>query len=133
MLQSNDLKGSIIGSTETSLEEDAQASMYKIDGYSKFIPGNRSWGPRGGVGLYLDKNFKYRVLLRYTIRQWLTVLLPVCFLVIVTYRCEKRFSKIEFCEWLLAELRELKNRENGDLSERFQHRYSSRLKVFVEN
>ena len=59
LLQCNDLRPSIIGLTETWLEGDAQASMYNIDAYSKLIPCNRSWGPRGGVDLYLDKKCKY--------------------------------------------------------------------------
>ena len=48
--------------------KDAQASVYNIDDYSKFIPCNRSWGPRGGVGLYLYKKFKYRVPLKDSLR-----------------------------------------------------------------
>ena len=105
-LECKDLKPSIITSTETWLGGDAQSSVYNIDGYSNFIP-CKSWAPRGGVGIYLDKEFKYPVLLKDTVREWLIVevLLPVKFPFIATYRCEKRFSKSEFCEWLLEELK----------------------------
>ena len=105
----NQLKPTIIGFTETWLEEERQAKLYKLPGYHNLIPCNRSWGTRGGVGLMLDKKLKYRVLLKDTTHEWLVVevVSPINFIIMVTYRCENRFSRKVYCEWLLEELSRL--------------------------
>ena len=42
-----------------------------LNGYQKHIACNRSWGPRGGVGVMLQEGVKFRVILKDTVREWL--------------------------------------------------------------
>ena len=59
--------------------------------------------------MLIDKKFKYKVLLKDTIREWLVVEIvsPSNFIVMVSYRCEKRYSKKAYSEWLFEELSRL--------------------------
>ena len=95
-LLSADLKPTIIGFTETWL-------LYRLKGYQKLIACNRSRGPRGGVGVMLQEGIKFRVILKDTVREWLVVetTSPFNLIIIVTYRCEKEYSRNEYCEWFL--------------------------------
>ena len=100
------LKPVIISFTETWLREEKEAELYRLKGYQKLIACNRSWGPRGGVGIMLQEGIKFKVILKDTVREWLVVetTSPFNLIIIVTYRCEKKYSRNEYCEWLLETL-----------------------------
>ena len=58
----------------------------------------RSFGERGGVALWLDKNFSYRVALNDTVREWLLleILSPIKLFVGVTYRCHLKIKEPKY-------------------------------------
>ena len=73
LLITKTMKPTVIGLTETWLETNDMAKMFRLKGYHKLITCNRDWGKRGGVGFYIDDKLKFRVLLKDTTREWLMV------------------------------------------------------------
>ena len=63
--------------------------------------------------LYIKSGLQFRVLKKDTEREWLLVEIMTMksFLVGVSYRCKRKFSKGTYCEWLLEELRSLNKPE----------------------
>ena len=89
-------------------------------------------GDRGGVSLYIRNDLQFRVLKKDTEKEWFLVdiVARTKLLVGISYRCEKKFSKDVYCEWLLEELASLKRLEvdciitgdfNIDLSTETKH------------
>ena len=108
-LLNDDLKPSLIALTETWLDNDSNENVFEIEGYCKPVTCNRSWGTSGGVMLYIKSGLPFRVLKKDTERKWLLVeiMTPKSFLVGVSYRCERKFSKDTYCGRLLEELTSL--------------------------
>ena len=109
-LINNNLHPALIALTETWLSKDSNDAAFNIEGYHELVTCNRSWGARGGVSLYVRTDLLFRVLKKDTERELLLVEIvsPNNLLVGITYRCEKKFSKDAYCEWLLEELTSLK-------------------------
>ena len=105
-LSAESIKPSIIALTETWLRDESNLSQFSLKGYHKLIACNRSNGERGGVGLFLDESFKFKVLLKDTLSELLVVetFTPLKTYIMVTYRREMKWSKNAFCEWLTDEL-----------------------------
>ena len=97
-LANENIKPSIIGATETWLNDSSDLKKFDLKGYHELIACNRSFGERGGVALWLDKNFSYRVALNDTVREWLLVeiLSPIKLFVGVTYRCHLKIKEPKY-------------------------------------
>ena len=96
----------VIALTETWLKVYHDIEPFTLPGYHKLLTCKRSDGIRGGVAIWLYKIFKYCVVVKDTVREWLVIetFSPCNLYLAVTYRREKRFSKNEYCEWLHDEL-----------------------------
>ena len=105
-LRDMNVQPTVIALTETWLKDYDDIEQFTLPGYHKLLTCNRSDGLRGGVAIWLDKNFKYRVVVKDTVREWLVIetFSPHNLFLAVSYRREKRFSKNEYCEWLHDEL-----------------------------
>ena len=112
-LANENIKPSIIGATETWLNDSSDLKKFDLKGYHELIACNRSFSEKGGVALWLDKNFSYRVALNDTVREWLLVeiLSPIKQFVGVTYRCHMEVKEPKYLEWLAEEC--LRVCENG--------------------
>ena len=96
----------VIALTETWPTDYHDIEQSTLPGYHKLLTCNSSDGTTGGVAIWLDKNFKFRVVVKNTMREWLVIEIfsPRNLFLADTYPKDKKFSKNEYCEWLHDEL-----------------------------
>ena len=72
-LRDMNIQPTVIALTETWLEDYHDIEQFTLPGYHKLLTCNRSDGTRGGVAIWLDKKFKYHVVVKDTVREWLVI------------------------------------------------------------